>query len=130
MSVETFVRLAQRQPWMSEGLCRGSSASFFPSETRTNRVPAEKYAEAVKVCQSCPVILECREYGKDERFGVWGGTTPADRSPRMQRPMAWGCGTWQGYQKHRRTGTEPCSQCLQAYSVYRFELELSKRSAS
>jgi WhiB family transcriptional regulator, redox-sensing transcriptional regulator len=130
VSVETFVRLAQRQPWMTQALCKGSGTSFFPNETRPARVNPKEYAAAVEVCQTCPVINECREYGKDEKFGVWGGTTPADRSPRAQRPMSWGCGTWQGYSKHRRAGTEACGPCLQAYSVYRFELEAQKRSAS
>jgi WhiB family transcriptional regulator, redox-sensing transcriptional regulator len=131
VTIETFVRLVTPQPWMTHAACKHSGARFFPSETRTSRVSAEQYAAAVKVCRTCPVIEECREYGRDERFGVWGGTTPADRSPRMvapQRPPD--CGTWQGYHKHTRRGETACERCLDAYRVYRHEHVLFKRDAS
>jgi WhiB family transcriptional regulator, redox-sensing transcriptional regulator len=126
VSVETFVRLAQLQPWMEHGLCKGSGASFFPSETRTKRVSAERYAEAVKVCQACPVIEPCREYGKDERYGVWGGTTPNERSPRVSVVKPAACGTWQGYYAHqRRSFTDACQACKDAYNRYRQERKWS-----
>jgi WhiB family transcriptional regulator, redox-sensing transcriptional regulator len=129
MSVETFVRMFQRQPWMTEGLCKGSSASFFPSETRTNRVSADKYAEAVKVCQSCPVIQECREYGKDERFGVWGGTTPSNRSPRRPARNDRRCGTAAGYSYHRRQGQVVCPECLAAKRLYEAHRKADRRAS-
>lgn len=38
-------------------------------------------AEAVAACLRCPVLTECRDYAlaADERAGVWGATTEADR---------------------------------------------------
>lgn len=28
---------------------------------------------AIAVCRSCPALLPCREAGRNERYGVWGG---------------------------------------------------------
>jgi WhiB family transcriptional regulator, redox-sensing transcriptional regulator len=38
-------------------------------------------AEAVAWCVGCPVRVECAAYAiaAAERFGIWGGTTPAER---------------------------------------------------
>jgi hypothetical protein len=39
-------------------------------------------AEARKVCYSCPVQTTCLLYalGRRERFGVWGGLDPGERT--------------------------------------------------
>jgi WhiB family transcriptional regulator, redox-sensing transcriptional regulator len=119
VSVETFVRLAQRQPWMAHAICKGAGDVFFPTETRPARVNPQQYERGVKLCQSCPVIDECREYGRDEKFGVWGGTTPADRSPRMAIAAPGKCGTQEGYSAHiRRSKTEPCERCQEAHARF------------
>lgn len=36
---------------------------------------------AKRVCTACPVEVECVSYAlvRDERFGVWGNTSPEDR---------------------------------------------------
>lgn len=31
------------------------------------------------LCSSCPAKARCYEMGKDEPWGIWGGTTPDDR---------------------------------------------------
>lgn len=37
-------------------------------------------AFAKAVCQQCPLIQQCGDYGmKNENHGVWGGLSPADR---------------------------------------------------
>lgn len=41
---------------------------FGGTVTRRARV-----AQAIAICQGCPVREECREAGVDERRGVWGG---------------------------------------------------------
>jgi hypothetical protein len=40
-------------------------------------------AEAVAWCVGCPARVECAAYAiaAAERFGIWGGTTPAERRP-------------------------------------------------
>jgi len=109
----SFVRLVKGEPWMADASCRGMQPElFFPSFP-------DGPDHALEVCQSCPVQAECREYGRDERFGVWGGTTPKERSPRSQRTAPPPCGTWLGYHRHRRNGTEPCRECRVAWSIHR-----------
>lgn len=40
----------------------------------------EREKRAQLICLSgCPVLEECRELGKNEPYGVWGGTTPRER---------------------------------------------------
>jgi len=44
------------------------------------RQRSEQEHRAVLRCLlECPLVEECRELGKDEQYGVWGGTTPAER---------------------------------------------------
>jgi WhiB family redox-sensing transcriptional regulator len=35
--------------------------------------------QAVKACAICPVRLECLEYGRFERYGIWGGLSGKER---------------------------------------------------
>lgn len=37
--------------------------------------------EIVRICEACPVRNMCAEYAIEQReeFGIWGGTTPAQR---------------------------------------------------
>lgn len=51
---------------------------------------SERVARAVAVCQDCPVARECLEFalGMDERWGVWGGRTAAQRGhPGTQKAL-------------------------------------------
>ena len=63
--------------WMSEGICSSIGPQLFyadPSDANSGTI-------ARKVCDSCPVVDECAEHGiKHERFGIWGGLTPQQRS--------------------------------------------------
>jgi WhiB family redox-sensing transcriptional regulator len=53
---------------------------FFPED-----LPAEAVSEAEKLavhlCKKCPVLKLCLDYAMTARepYGIWGGTTPADR---------------------------------------------------
>lgn len=41
---------------------------------------------AVSMCNACPMVHECRDWGvRHERYGIWGGMTPADRKRERQR---------------------------------------------
>jgi WhiB family redox-sensing transcriptional regulator len=35
--------------------------------------------QAVKACATCTVRLECLEYGRYERYGIWGGLSGKER---------------------------------------------------
>lgn len=49
--------------------------------------PAEQ-AVAARLCQSCPALTACREYGTafPKEYGVYGGRTDTQRRPRRGRP--------------------------------------------
>jgi WhiB family redox-sensing transcriptional regulator len=65
----------ERPKWMKDAACRGMDPDLFmPQRGKINDVNA-----AVAVCHTCPVINECREYGRHERFGIWGGLSGRER---------------------------------------------------
>jgi len=35
--------------------------------------------EAIRICNSCEVMLQCREAGMSEKHGVWGGLMAGER---------------------------------------------------
>jgi len=43
---------------------------------------AEGYTQARRICWTCPVRLDCLSAAllRDERHGVWGGASPAQRA--------------------------------------------------
>jgi WhiB family redox-sensing transcriptional regulator len=65
--------------WHEDAACVGTDPdSFFPEHG--SGVGAD-IAAAKRVCARCPVRAECLAYAitHDEREGIWGGTTPAER---------------------------------------------------
>jgi WhiB family redox-sensing transcriptional regulator len=61
--------------WMLEGHCRGADTrAFFPS----NGLGVEA---AQRICEGCPVRIECLEYALLNRIdqGVWGGASERER---------------------------------------------------
>jgi len=63
----------------AQGLCREFHLrSWFPD---TSADAAKHYPAALLLCMKCPVRVECATYAidNDERFGMWGGTTPRRR---------------------------------------------------
>lgn len=115
--LERFVRLVEPQPWMIDAACRGMGPKAFVPDApaHRDRQSVRRYMKAKEVCATCPVTAQCAEYGRDERHGVWGGTTPADRSPRMQT-TAIVHGTDAGYRAHFNRHDEPCEACRHAHT--------------
>jgi WhiB family transcriptional regulator, redox-sensing transcriptional regulator len=67
--------------WMRDGLCAQTDPdAFFPGK-------GEPTGPAKAVCLACPVRTECLAYAldRDERFGVWGGTSPRERRALLRR---------------------------------------------
>jgi WhiB family redox-sensing transcriptional regulator len=54
------------------GACKGSPTSWwFPDHTTSGRNNGRK---AVRICNSCPIISDCRTYAmRNETHGIWGG---------------------------------------------------------
>lgn len=65
-----------RPSWMDAAACSDHDATMFFPENDTDTT-----ADAVRVCRSCRVRIDCLEFAIDrnERYGIWGGTTPLQR---------------------------------------------------
>jgi WhiB family transcriptional regulator, redox-sensing transcriptional regulator len=63
--------------WADDAACKGLSHLFFQAAT-TGTFDHKIEARAIKTCNRCAVIQQCRTYAlnANERFGVWGGMTP------------------------------------------------------
>lgn len=59
-----------RPAWHEHAACRGQWEIMWPTLVAGRQ---DQFADAVKVCAGCPVIVECGEAGKGEHHGVWGG---------------------------------------------------------
>jgi WhiB family redox-sensing transcriptional regulator len=71
LTIESFLSDYRERDWIKRAACRGMDTDIFFPE----RGEHAKVAMAKKVCASCPVQQECREYGDMERYGLWGGTS-------------------------------------------------------
>lgn len=58
---------------------------FYPDGGSSSDITAQ-YRKAIEICHRCPVTQQCLEYAIeiDDRYGVYGGTTPAQRA-RMRK---------------------------------------------
>lgn len=67
--------------WQDRGRCRSLSVSaFFDFEEVRGRERAARSETAKAICRVCPVRVPCLEHALAvEDFGVWGGTTAAER---------------------------------------------------
>jgi WhiB family redox-sensing transcriptional regulator len=88
--------------------------------------------QAVAICNRCPVMDECADYGiRHREAGIWGGLS-ADRRRQVARRRGitqivvtgptgtdpGACGTRAGARRHHRKGEKPCPSCLEAARVY------------
>jgi len=65
--------LLERPEWHKRAACRGMDPNvFYPANVHQS-------AAARKVCADCPVRGECREAGRREALGVWGGVPDRHR---------------------------------------------------
>ena len=63
---------------LTEGLCTNAPPEIWFDQGTV--------AQAIQICSNCPVQPACLRLALDrgEEFGVWGGTTPSDRTRRLQ----------------------------------------------
>lgn len=72
----------ERPAWHEHAACRGMGTDlFYPAASsrpaRTDQDPP--YADARKLCATCPVAAECAGAGAHEPYGLWAGHTPTER---------------------------------------------------
>ncbi|MFC9556382.1 WhiB family transcriptional regulator [Rhodococcus sp. NPDC056960] len=75
--------------WQLEALCRYLDTDVFfarDNESKPARIRRERAAK--EICDDCPVRAKCREFAlsTSEPFGVWGGTSEADRRAFAHQP--------------------------------------------
>ena len=102
--------------FMVHGACRGLPYGFMFPDHGVNAT------EQKAICATCPVIDACREYGIDEHYGVWGGTTEQERRamrrglpPRRRKARVMDHGTERAYHSCRRREQGACDACTQAH---------------
>lgn len=67
------VVLGDRPDWMAKANCAGMDPEvWFPGRGRPT-------GDLKAICAACEVRGECREYGLDEKFGMWGGLSERER---------------------------------------------------
>ena len=64
--------------WTERALCKGLNYDFwYPPLDQPNQ--SDFYAVGRAICERCPVWDQCLTYGAEEKWGMFGGLTPADR---------------------------------------------------
>lgn len=68
--------------WRDQALCRDIHRDLlYPPFGDERSVPEHRYTDMAKmVCEHCEVRDRCHLDGRDEQWGVWGGTTPMERA--------------------------------------------------
>lgn len=107
--------------WREKANCRDANPRIF--------FDADRYAEALTVCNGCPIQAECLS----ERHGapgVWGGRVYQDKGgddePVNVHDIAT-CGTEAGHQRHRRRREKPCNAYITASTIARQARKDAKR---
>lgn len=104
--------------------CTLSPGLFHLSDGRHDTPGDDRVRQAVALCRTCPVMLLCRQWARENReFGVWGAETDAERAAwrhgtrvRLPPPRPL-CGTPAGARWERRhSAGGPCSSCARAES--------------
>lgn len=121
-------RLCSEGPTMDfrlKGACLGGGIKAF---FQPKAVEGGDDRAAKAICSTCKVREECLAWAIcHEKFGVWGGTSEAQRrnlrrelgvkytaiETMYQRPP---CGTDAAFEYHRRHGEETCKACRAAHS--------------
>lgn len=69
-----------QQDWMDQGVCKGQTHHFFAPHGEQAEAREAREAIARSICNSCVVLLECREYAREHREqGFWGGENDDQR---------------------------------------------------
>jgi WhiB family redox-sensing transcriptional regulator len=70
---------------MTNAACKSADPELFFAEVKER----EKIADAKSYCDRCPIVMQCLTYAlNNEEFGIWGGTTMAERLLVKNNPRA------------------------------------------
>ena len=76
-------RSAEYPNWYRAAACRDVDVSvFYPLDNDRGVLAQRRTYQAKQICRTCPVARVCLTVAlaTDERHGIWGGLTPAERS--------------------------------------------------
>lgn len=73
--------------WIDGAACAEIGPDLFFPDTGERSTNRHVYRDALTICETCPVATQCLEHAltNDERYGVWGGTTPNEREQMRSR---------------------------------------------
>ena len=80
---DLLVPLSTTWDWQLRAACREMDVSaFYHSDNERGASRRKRTAAAKRVCESCPVILDCLQWALDidEPHGIWGGKTTVERN--------------------------------------------------
>lgn len=106
-----------REDWQDEAECRGTEPRWFYAEVlrRNDDSSTPRYYNEMRwreLCPVCPVRDQCLAHAilHRERWGVWGGLTPAARR-NVEEFLVEGTVTWvQLTRRWSNTGPAPVLQ--------------------
>lgn len=67
--------------WTADAACSGRTTLFFAPPGERPEARAVREAQARTVCTTCPVLIECRSWARENReYGFWGGESEEERA--------------------------------------------------
>lgn len=118
--------------WRQLAECRGEDPElFFPSRSK-----GAQARNAKEVCGRCLVREPCAAWAIEVgvEYGVWGGTTAADRRHagvkpiRLERPLK-PCGTQAAYDRHIKRGEPVDDECREANRLRQAKRRAARKAA-
>jgi WhiB family redox-sensing transcriptional regulator len=75
--------------WQYRAACKGPQSELFfaPNHLERKEERLERESAAKAICQSCPVLRQCRDYALmvREPHGIWGGLNEYERRQLLSR---------------------------------------------
>ena len=66
--------------WKQQAACRGRLELFFAKKAERPEARARREAKARRLCDECPVFVECRTTARTNReYGYWAGESEEER---------------------------------------------------
>ncbi len=137
MFPDDLPQLPASEDWMTDPRrhCNGIPTQiFFPARGDKGSVNRAK-----AICEGCPCLEPCREYGLDDPqlSCVWGQLSGKERRTMRRKRKGWiqsrpmkpeQHGTPSGFNLHKFRNEEPCRACRDARNAYEAERKRRERA--
>ena len=83
MAIDTLSNIVFTGPlsWTVDAACEGRTELFFAPAGERPEARVVRESAARHVCQSCPALVECRNWARQHReYGFWGGESEEERA--------------------------------------------------